>query len=335
MVLGCTRRDIVDGLSTKALLPVNVYWTKANLKAQNTTVMVYDESGALYLEKSFSSSADHLSAYGEIALEPGDYTVIVFNEIRGQIENIQMKGHRRLSEFEAYVTPVNQVYKNSVISDDIIYCKEPGILAVWKGPVTVTKEMVFYSDSESGNLVESESLIDKFNVLTEIYPIRRTAKVNFTVNVKGLNNARMPAMAAIYNMSEGYSFEEDKNLYSPVAHQFLMSERTYNEDSFTDGKIVSSINSFGLMGEQTKVSDFKERILFDLNFILVDQDKTFISNRVDITDNLEIKSDIEISISTSIEIETPLPDVKPEDSDGSGMDSSVEDWIGEDIDIIL
>ena len=84
MVLGCTRRDIVDGLSTKALLPVNVYWTKANLKAQNTTVMVYDESGALYLEKSFSSSADHLSAYGEIALEPGDYTVIVFNEIRGR-----------------------------------------------------------------------------------------------------------------------------------------------------------------------------------------------------------------------------------------------------------
>lgn len=319
-LLSCERRPLEDELRITAKIPVKAYWDLAKISPQNATVMIYKEDGSLYLEKGFSSSDTY--AETEVALEVGSYTVFVFNELRDQIDYIRMRGHEKLTTFEAYVTPAATVYdtRNHENGDKMV--NQPGALASVQATITVTNEMVDHTHS---------------GLLTDLHPELKIATVNIKAHIKGLNNARMPVLAELKNMAESYYFAANRNSLTPVTTQFLMDNRVYYPNSFTDGTISVILPSIGVLGDRITVDDTPDnKVYFDLLFQLVDEERTQIALSKDITNDLEIIVEEHRAVTINVEVDMgTLPDVKPEGGEDSDFDSDVSDWEGIEVPIII
>lgn len=319
-LLGCERRPLEDELSVTAKIPVKAYWDLSEIAPQNATVMIYKADGSFYQEKGFSSGTTY--AETEVALEVGSYTVFVFNELRDQIDCVCMRRHEHLTTFEAHVTPVAKVYNSQNYANGDKMVNQPGALAVAQATITVTKEMIEHTSSD---------------LLTDLHPTLKMATVNITAHIKGLNNARMPALAELRNMAESYSFATDKNSLVPVTTQFLMEKRIYYPDSFTDGAISVTLASVGLFGDRTTVEDTPDnKVYLDVLFQLVDAERTMISLSKDVTHDLDVVVEENHSVTIHVDINLgTLPDVKPEGSEDSGFDTDVSEWEGIDVPIII
>lgn len=320
VLLSCERRPLEDELIITAKIPVKAYWDLAKIAPQNATVIIYKEDGSIYLEKGFSSNDTY--AETEVALEIGSYTVFVFNELRDQIDYIRMRGHEKLATFEAYVTPVAKVYDTRNYANGDKMVNQPGALALAQATITVTKEMIDRTSSD---------------LLTDLHPELKIATVNITAHIKGLNNARMPALAELRNMAESYSFATDQNSLVPVTTQFLMEKRAYYPDSFTDGTISVTLTSMGVFGDRTTVEDTPDNnVYLDILFQLVDAERTMITLSRDVTHDLDIIVEENKAITINLDIDMGiLPNVKPEGSEDSGFDSEVSDWEGIEVPIII
>lgn len=343
VLFACERRPLDEAIYTKALIPVKAYWDLAEITPRNATVMVYDQNGDLYLEKSFSSENEF--AYSEILLDPGIYTVFVFNEIRNQIVNVNMRGHEKLSTFEAYVVPSSKVYSTKSRTDGDRIVTQPEILAVSKiDNFVVTWGMVTRSHYlKAGATTVADALTqagtrgttdEMIGALIDLHPHKKVSNLSVTAHVLNLNYALMPALTEIRNLAEGYLFATDENSYVPVTTQFLMNNRTYDAGSNRDGTISQVITTFGVLGKRGTVGDTPgNSVLFNLSFKLID-DATLVERFYDVTNSLVInEKKTEMSLELHVEVEK-LPEVKPVGG-GSGMTTDVEDWANETITIEL
>ena len=318
-LLGCDRRPLEGESICRKAIPIKIYWDLAEISPKNATVMFYASDGSLY--KEWRSSSYPAYAEGEVELEPGDYTIVAFNELRDQIDYVRMRGWEHLDTFEAYAVlnhnPVYRFTSQSGSQDTQVY--EPGILAACTATIHVTPEML------AGNAVASTKA--GVNALTNLHPTRKTAQANMQVHVQGLNNARMPAIAQLRNMASSYFFATDRNSLSPVTAQFTMNNRKYNPGSNTDGTISATISTFGVLGEPHHTGDTPDANFYlDIAFMLVDAEQTIIETTTDITDIMKIIVDEKIAVTINIEINAPpLPVVKPVGGD-SGFSTGLVDW---------
>jgi hypothetical protein len=334
--LSCERRLLEDEINIPdgAKVPIEINWEESGLTPQNVTVLIYNADGSLYLETFFENGGS--SAYTEVYLPSGTYTVIAFNEKRDQVDYVRIRGYENLSTLEAYVTTASTTYSTQSKANDEIFVDQPGAFAVAKTEITITDEAVQLSRENRLSQNLSKAPAEATSLLVELSPVLKTSVIHINVYVYGLNNARMPALCELRNIADAYFPCTDRNSLTPVTTQFLMNNRTYTEASSTDGMVSASVVSFGITGNRESVEELLNRIYLDLSFQLVDEERTVKSYSLDITDIMKITTNVHNEVKIDIKIDTNpddelleirLPDVEPEGSgDSSGIVSELIDW---------
>lgn len=319
IVQSCDRRPLEEETSGRVTIPIKVYWDRAEIAPKNVTAMFYAADGTLY--KEWRSSSFPTYAQGEVELEPGHYTVVVFNELRDQIDFVRMRGWQRLETFEAYsIENPNPAFRfTTPTANEAPQVYQPGILAACLATIHVTPEMQASSPAAA-------TKADLY-ALTNLHPDRKTAQAQMIVHVNRLSSARMPAIAQLRNMASSYFFATDRNSLSPVTAQFTMNNRRYDPGSNTNGTISAAISTFGVLGEWHHTADTPDaKFYLDIAFMLADATQTIIETTTDITDVIEILVDEKIAVTIKIEIDAPpLPVIKPVGGD-SGFSTDLVDW---------
>ncbi len=347
VLLSCQRKGLMDECicTDHVPFPISVDWTKSGVVPQNVTVLVYNDSdGKLAYEHCYEHNDKEIQSY--INLPIGEYTIVVFNELRNQIDYVECIGHENFSTLSFEVRDSKALRSRTSTRS---YVNQPGDLAieVVKG-VCVTKEMILENATKESSISEyvSKASGTKGDYLTravilkllELTPSKKTSNFKILVHVKGLQNARMPALVDLTNMSDGYSVATDKNSKEPIVHQFTMNNRTYDAGSITEGTISTEITTFGTLGNRLNVSEHNSEtaIVLDFLFMLVDKERTEVQRCVDITKLIKIATSNDgalTELSVIVDIAEALPDVKPEGSTDSGFSTEVEDWEGEDVNL--
>ncbi len=336
--LSCERRFLEEEIKTPdgAKIPVTIYWERANIIPQNVTVLVYKEDGDLFLETFFENAG--ASAYTEIYLPVGTYSIISFNEKRDQIDYVRIRGYENLSTLEAYATTASAVYDTQSKSGGESIVEQPGRLAVAKTTVTVNEDDVELWRKHAINQTQGigKAADEESALQVQLWPVLKIATVNITVHVAGLNNARMPALTELKHMAGGYLLGMDKNTSTPVTTQFMLNNRSYNSGSKTEGTISTVITSFGIPGNRNEIEENADKIQLDLAFQLVDKERTIVSFSLDVTKALKIAINENGVVTIDLDInqlsfpEVWLPDVIPEGGNnnegGSGITSDLIDW---------
>lgn len=320
----CYRRPLEE--EYKATIPIGADWTKAELTPQNVTVLFYNQNtGNLVLEHQFEHNDQRIQSH--VDLPVGIYTVVLFNEIREQVSGVGIRGYENFETLEAYAKPnPNAITRGA--DGPIVH--EPGILAtVIVTDFEVTSDMVAYT-RYSATRPPDEVLVPPVETLVDLIPERKVCQLQAFVHVDGINNARMPVLAYIHNMAEGYSFRKDQNITLPVSHQFTLDNRVYDVGSTQNGTITATINTFGVLGERNTVNDQPEDkpIVFDMYFMLVDQERTIVNRTFDVTPAIGFspENNGSITLDLGIGIEQPLPEVIPGGTEDSGFGADLVDW---------
>lgn len=318
LLTSCDRRPLEDLKQDAAQIPIKIYWDKADVVPQNATILFYDDNGNLYKEWQAASKPEY--AEGSILLDPGHYTAVVFNELRSQINNIQMQNWNKFSTFEAIgVRNLNPVYDFASREKDEVLVRQPGILSacITSFDIGETSGGCGLYNPESGD----------YYALSDLHPTRKTTLVNILVHVNGLNNARMPAIAELRNTASGYIFPTDRNTLSLVSTQFTIGNRVYNPGSTTNGTVSTVINAFGIPGDRYNTEDnMPGRMYLDLAFMLADAKMTIVEYSIDVTDLLKVTTNPNEGVTIDIEVTIgQLPVVKPVNG-SSGFDTELVDW---------
>lgn len=319
LIVACDRRPLEEELPIVAKIPVKIYWDLAEIAPKNATILFYSADGSLY--KEWQTASQPTYAEGEVELAPGSYTAVVFNELMNQIDYVRMSGSERLETFEAYITAnLSPAYKFSFRDENGVQVNQPGILAACIATINVTPDMVTRS--------QAEVRASAFDALIDLHPDRKTAQANMLVHVRGLNNARMPAVAELRHMASSYFFATDRNSLVPVTAQFRMNNRTYDPGSKTDGTISAIITTFGVLGEWHHIGDTPDAAFYlDIAFMLTDAQQTIVEASTNITDLMEIIVDEKIMVTINIELNAPpLPEIKPVGGSDSGFSTELVDW---------
>ena len=96
LLFSSCRRPIEEVVDLRAVIPMGTLWEKAGIVPQNVTALFYSKNdGKLVLEHRFENSANRIQTYAYVP--EGGYTVVVFNEIRGQLYGVGIRGYENLS----------------------------------------------------------------------------------------------------------------------------------------------------------------------------------------------------------------------------------------------
>ncbi len=308
LLFSCERRPLEDMCQNGNLIPIGTRWTLADIEPQNVTALFYNrDNGKLVVEHRFENTPDRIQTYANVPV--GRYTVVIFNELRGQIQGIGIRGYEYLSTLEAYGI-ANPNFKDR--SNNNAYVYDPEVLA-----------SVMVRDFEVRDGKPDETLVG-------VEPMRKVHRFNITAHVKGLNNARMPALVDLPGIAESYSFEQDRNTRIAATQQFTMNGRTYDAGSTKDGNISISIYTLGLLNEIPDDINVQvdSPVKLDFLFMLVDAEKTLVRQVVDVTSLIRFRAESHgaATLDVYVELPDPLPDVVPEGNENSGFGSEVIDW---------
>lgn len=312
----CQRRPLDEACETTSKIPIGTLWEKSEVKAQNVTAYFYDqESGKLVSEYRFENIPQTIQSY--VSVPFGKYTVVVHNEIREQIKNVSVRGFDNLSTLE-FFTQDDATAKTRAEGDT--YIKQPDPVAA-----AIVRNVSIEPAKDNNQLIGIE---------TE----QKNSYMYITVHIKGLNNARMPALVDLRNIASSYFVNTDQPSKVPSTVQFTMNNRTYDEGSQTDGTISSTVALHGTLGDRLSVSGHKEKpIYLDMLFMLIDADKTVIRRTVDITSIISFTkmNNGSVHLLLNLNLEDSLPEVIPEGSEDSGFGSDLEDWDWVDVPLEL
>lgn len=327
LLTACHRQELEQIDLSKARIPVSIDWSVADINPQNVTMFFYHTAdGTLAFEHYFENNSNSVQSY--VSVPVGSYTVVVFNELPGQIENIKIKGRQKLSTLEAY--GVQETSVTMPLPGDI-YWREPGMMAsIIVRDFVVTPDMLYFANSNEGQTRcdGGQEVINK--KLMGLVPLMRICEFKIQVRIENLNMSRMPVLVNLRNMAGSYLFDSDRDGPGPVTYQFTMADRVYDDGSKTSGMVSGSTLVFGLPDSRKSISPItKERPLYaDMKFMLVDAEKTIDTRNVDITSLLAILpyDNGKIVLEAKLYGVEDLTNVTPEGSEDSGFNSSVADW---------
>lgn len=327
LLFSCHRRPLEEVCENSALIPIGTVWSLADIDPQNVTALFYNQDdGKLVLEHRFENNPNRIQTYASVPA--GTYTVVIFNELRGQIKGVGIRGYENFSTLQAYAIPDPTAKSRS---DGNSYVNEPDILAsVTVSDFEVTNEMISYSRYYSGGEVENPSMQESMETLVGVEPLRKVHQFNIVVRIKGLNNARMPALIDLLGIAESFNIKEDKNSRLIAAQQFTMNNRKYDSDSRKDGTISGTIYTWGFLGEKPDEANVQRDspVQLDFLFMLVDAEKTLVRRLVDVTSLIIFQAETSGATTLNLEVELPdpLPEVVPEGGGNSGFETEIIDW---------
>ena len=330
-ILSCHRQSLGDCFCVKAKIPISVDWSVSELDPQNVSVLFFDENtGSLVLNHYFENNSNYIQSWVELPI--GKYTVLVFNELPDQIKNLNIDERSDFIKIGA-----KGVVKTSVslpITDEVYY-SEPGYLAsIIVNDFEVTEEMSFYTNEplwyDKTNIV-TESKFEPSLRLMGLIPLRDLSLFNVKIHLDSINNARMPALITLRNVSGTYSFKDNKYGMSPVDYQNNISNRIYDTGSTINGTISGQLDLFGVLGGRTTTADqpIDSPLILNVSFQLVDKERTIVTREYDITDKVKFTKleNGTILINLDIVDPKPLPYAIPEHSgENSTFETTLEDW---------
>ncbi len=307
-VSGCDIRHVAKGCDEVATIPIHIDWNVAEISPQNVTVLVYDANiGDLVLEHRFENNDDLVQSY--INLPVGSYNVVVFNELREDLKNINIRKYDNYDLFEAYSIEEQKIRFRNV---DYKYVKSPEIFAsALVTDFTVTSDMVTKSISVKQNKeFINNNLILTTTDLMNIKPLRNICELRINMHIQKLSSALMPALVDIRNLTEGYYLSQMLNTMNFSTIQFLMGDRQYDEGSTQNGTISATFTSFGVVGRRMGlVQQPADRPLqFNMYFMLTDN--TTVVNRIIDVDKVVFSQEDNGTIILQIDMAMcePLPD---------------------------
>ncbi len=331
-IVACHRKPIYDTCicENSLSIPIDVDWVTSGVALQNVTVLFYDaEDGSLLYEHQYEHNNNVIQSY--VGLPEGEYTAVVFNELRDQIDYLSCVDYDNISTLKFESNEANPLRSRSGTRS---YLEQPGDLAVAviEG-IVVTEEMILEAASSSDDSeTKSLSATTKSTVesLTGVVAYKKNTTIEITAHIENLYYARMPALVDIVNLADGYYVYSDSNSSSTSTLQFTMNNRTYDDGSYYDGTISTSVTTFGTLSDRSSTSghDDSTPITLDILFKLVDVDQTETNLIMDITDDVvhTEQSDGSYLITIDVDFDDALPAVEPEGSGDSGFGSDVEDW---------
>lgn len=179
LLFSSCRRPIEEVVDLRAVIPMGTLWEKAGIAPQNVTALFYSKNdGKLVLEHRFENSANRIQTYAYVP--EGAYTVVVFNEIRGQLYGVGIRGYENLSTLEAYAT-INSNPTVPLRSGDVPYVYEPDILAsVTVRDFEVSCAMVRYTQNPEGQ-TPSPGMQESIEALVGLIPERKVHELNVKI----------------------------------------------------------------------------------------------------------------------------------------------------------
>lgn len=326
----CRRQNLEYEFTETVRIPIFVDWSKADIIPQNVTVLIYDQAtGKLYNEHRFEHNNNEIQSY--ISLPIGKYTVVVFNELRDQIDYIRISGYENFSTLKAHIIPNdNPLY---AITD--FYTNEPGILAakvITNFEITedmMTRNCYYPTSKEKRKNILLKSN-DPLNTLMGIIPERKVGLCTVNIHIDGLVSSKLPILVDLLNISGEYIFETDLNTKA-VTHQAYLSNVTFDSQNKKNGIISGSFYSFGVIGNRESITyQPKDKPLRMIaRFMLIDSKKTIKTYLIDVANDISFSKETDTSVAVHINknIKEALPDIAAERTQGeSGFDTKLIDW---------
>lgn len=312
----CHRRPFDGPCDTVVQIPLGTVWEKSEVDVKNVTVYFYDKAdGKLIREHRFENTPRTIQSY--VTLPFGEYKVVFHNEIREQIKYLSVRGYEQYATLEFYSQSDNQVQTRDPADN---YIRQPEPLAV-----ATVSDFVAVPDEENTCLVGVE-------------PLQKNSYMDITVHVKGLNNARMPALADLRNIASGYLIALDQPSGQVSNIQFTIADPKYDEGSVTDGSISARVSLHGTLTDRNSIAGHTDHpVYLDILFMLKDKDKTLVRHVIDITHLIAFipQTNGSVELNVLLSLAESLPNVLPEGSVDSGFGSDLEDWDSIDIPLEL
>ncbi len=337
----CYRKPLYDTCICEnyACIPISADWEPSTVEPQNVTVLVYDRAtGELIKEHIYEQNNEEIQSY--IYLKMGEYTAVIFNELRDQIDYMSVDGYENLSTLRFFANNDSKARARSAEGTDR-YIQQPGDLAVQiVDDLDVTSELIKFTSEEVEQQtkvsIETKALSEK---LLGLIPTRKTVRLHIKLHVDMIKSALMPALVDLSNVADGYMVATDKNTLNPKSMQFTMNNRTYDAASYDNGYITATLTLFGSLGDRmsTACHTAETPLKLDALFMLTDAEKTLENRSIDVTHLVSYTDHDYEGIEMWIDCcaDTPLPRVEPINDGDSGFDTEIEDWDLIEVPLIL
>lgn len=285
----CQRQTLECEYIETVRIPVHIDWTKADLQPQNVTMLFYDQySGNLVKEHCFANNDKRVQTV--VDLVSGKYTVVVFNELRDQIDFVRIGGYKNLHTLRAYPV-VRSRTGDSVEKSLSLY--EPTVMAC-----AVVRELDITDESLTKETYLPMGKRHKANdrelslhtELMNIVPERKVGTCQVAIHFANLMNARLPVLAKLKNLSTGYHFESDENEMQCGFFEFMMRQVVMDKGSLTNGLLKADFATFGLVGDRFSLRDqpIDSPLTIDLKVMLANEEKTIWSEALNVNESLKV-----------------------------------------------
>lgn len=297
----CERREMTYYMESE--IEINIDWTNSGLDEQEAgygaTAVFYSQDGRAP-KVVLMGSRD----YAKVRLPEGRYDIVVFNRSFDDFACINFRGKDKFNTLEAYAGRVNE--RTGEITGI------PEKLAV--ASITdfeVTEEMLGnYSDVMNTRAPGTSECVLCFA------PHKQVEEMIVTVHIKGLNNVRS-AVVNIDGVAASVMLATGEPSQKTVIQYFELENPEYYPNSPFNGTMVATSNSFTFNADQPHNVQIQAQ--------LVDGKSSFMQSFTDVDINKSPGEGDKIILTMDVET-GKVPDVKPEDSNGSGFDADVEDW---------
>ncbi len=290
-ILSSCKQELCDweSLNDSYTVKFSVDWSMSNIDLSdihNLSVYAYPEDGgAPYIRV----SGDITSGY--INIPSGVYSLLIFNDVVGDIAGINFVDINSLADFRAEIIEQSG-------SSNLYYSIEEGELlatpheqlAVWQmDSFEVTQNLVVCPYCEE---VHNEE------VSLSVMPTPLTVECIFSITIENLNNAQIIqgvlkgfASGAYLDTQERFSTPNVTNLYSVI-----FTSRTYDSSENIDGVVNAEITTFGKSPSEEQTYELEidiilnsgEKVTYtrDITEQIKTQNSSVITINLDSTDNL-------------------------------------------------
>lgn len=318
MLLSCARDHLYYDAKSRDLVQLNIDWSQTEFMAENVgynrdnplngvTVIAFD-ANTQQLAKELPPDGNWRSP--RISLDPGVYNLIVINDSRVELPNINFSTDCGYSDFNAY------------IAVDTIYSGYPDYLTVSnvKGVAFQQPYRDYFYDQPDGYIHD----IVTQEIATEQHPV--TKRVNISAYVKGINYCRGMQPSYITGLSRSVNLATETPGVLTTVFAFNLVNREYRGNDYTEALLTQTFNSYSFNRERLLSGEPFE---LTLNFVLVNN--SVHSVKVDVTDQIEKWLDEHITNGNlyddlDIYLELALPPTDPSSSDAEGFVPETLPW---------
>ena len=318
MLLSCSRDHLFYEAVSRNQVQLNIDWSQTafsqdsrNFDSRNplngVTIFAFD-SATHRLATELPPDANWQSPL--LRLSPGTYDLIVINDSRAELPNINFDTSRPFEDFSASVDV------------DTVYSEYPDYLtvsSVRNVSFSLYNIDYFYDrpDEYLHDLVTQEISTVQHSV---------TKKINLRVLVKGINYCRGMQPSFMTGLSKSVNLATETPDSQNVVFAFNLINREYRNSEFTEALLTQSFNCFSF-----NENNLKQGTKFELTLKFVLVDNSIYTVNADVTPQFEKwleqhTIDCNLDLDIDVDLEVTLPPTEPATPDAEGMVPETIPW---------